>query len=83
MTVEELLHADRPLGPLVWALNDHGCALTLLPGHTDPGSVKVRLLYPDDEYLEQQCRRILADWRTNSSTARRKALRRDDSRSTP
>lgn len=63
MAVEELLRSGRPLGPLVWALAEHGCALTLLPGPTAAGAVKVQLYYPEDEYLEKQCRRILADWR--------------------
>lgn len=71
MAAEELLPASRPLGPLAWALNEHGAALTLLPGPTPTGTVKVRLLYPEDEYLEKRCRRILADWlSTTAATGR-------------
>lgn len=71
MAVEELLPSSRPLGPLVWALNEHGCALTLLPGPPVPGTVKVRLLYPEDEYLEKRCRRILTEWLARTDMARR------------
>lgn len=56
------LPARRPFGPLVWALEEHGCALTVIPGVTAEGLVRVQLLFPDDEYLEQQCRRILREW---------------------
>lgn len=56
------LPARRPFGPLVWALEEHGCALTVMPGITTEGLVRVQLLFPDDEYLEQHCRRILHQW---------------------
>lgn len=69
MAVEELLPSSRPLGPLVRALKEHGCALTFLPGSLVPGAVKARLLYPEDEYLEKRCRRILADWLTSTNVA--------------
>lgn len=53
------LPARRPFGSLLWALEEHGCAVTVLPGVTAEGLVRVQLLFPNDEYPEQHCRRIL------------------------
>jgi hypothetical protein len=56
------LPARRPFGPLAWALEEHGCVFTVLPATGLGGHVRVQLVFPDDEYLEKQCRRILQEW---------------------
>ena len=52
----------RPFGPLAWALEEHGCAFTVTPGAGLSGHLRVQVVFPDDEYLEKQCRRILQEW---------------------
>lgn len=68
---------DRAVVAACGRRRNRTAALTLLPGPALPGVVKVRLLYPEDEYLEKRCRRILADWLATTDVVRRDAAPAD------
>lgn len=59
MAVHESTLASEALGPLVGELERHGCSLTIVDGPTWTGQVVVRVMFPEDEYLEKRCRRLL------------------------
>lgn len=65
--VIEQVSSHRPLGPLVWELEENGCTLTLLSLPSVTGTLAMRVCFPEDEYLERRCRRLLEEWSAVSS----------------
>jgi hypothetical protein len=59
MGLGDLGAARRDLGPLVGELERQGCTFTIMGGPTATGELVVRLLFPEDEYREKVCRRLL------------------------
>jgi len=57
----------RPFGPLAWVLEEHGCSFTVTPSTGLSGHMRVQLVFPNDEYLEKQCRLILQEWSDSTS----------------
>ena len=59
MAVTEFDATRGSLGPLMGELERNGCTLTIVGGPTITGHLVLRVLFPDDEYLEKRCRRLL------------------------
>jgi len=59
MAVGEPLPACEALGQLMGELERHGCTLSILNGPTATGQLVLRVLFPEDEYLEKRCRLLL------------------------
>ena len=59
MAVGESLPAREAMARLMWELERHGCTLSIVDGPTATGQLVLRVLFPDDEYLEKRCRRLL------------------------
>ena len=59
MAVSEFDAVHEGLGPLVGELERHGCTLSIVDGPTATGQLVLRVLFPEDEYLEKRCRRLL------------------------
>ena len=70
MATGELGSGCRPVGPLLRELENHGCTLTIVDGPTTTGRLSMHVLFPEDEYLEKKCRRLLDDWRGGGLTRR-------------
>ena len=59
MTVGDFTSERQALGQLVGELERHGCRLSIVDGPTATGQLVLRVLFPDDEYLEKRCRTLL------------------------
>ena len=59
MAVSELDAGHAGLGPLMGELERNGCTLSIVAGPTATGQLVLRVLFPEDEYLEKRCRRLL------------------------
>ena len=63
MAAGDLDAARGTLGPLLWELENQGCTLWIIGGPTTTGRLHLQVVFPEDEYVEKRCRRILHDWR--------------------
>lgn len=59
MAVGESLPAREAMARLMWELERHGCTLSIVNGPTATGQLVLRVLFPEDEYLEKRCRLLL------------------------
>ena len=59
MSVGEFLPPREALGPLMGELERNGCTLSIIDGPTATGRLVLRVLFPEDEYLEKRCRLLL------------------------
>ena len=58
MSVGEFLPPHDALG-LLGELERNGCSLSIVNGPTATGQLVLRVLFPEDEYLEKRCRLLL------------------------
>lgn len=58
MSVGEFLPPQDALG-LLGELERNGCVLSIVNGPTATGQLVLRVLFPEDEYLEKRCRLLL------------------------
>lgn len=64
MTIEELIiRADRPLLPLVVAVEDAGGSILLLE-REGPRAGLAHVLLPSDPHRAARCRELIDDWMT-------------------
>jgi hypothetical protein len=59
MAVTQFDATHGSLGPILGELERHGCTLRVVDGPTATGRLVLHVLFPDDEYLEKRCRRLL------------------------
>lgn len=59
MAFGESLPAREAMARLMWELERHGCTLSIVDGPTATGQLVLRVLFPEDEYLEKRCRLLL------------------------
>lgn len=60
------IKTQEPVGPMVWALERLGCSVAVVPQANVPRSMTLRMIFPDDEYLEKKCRRLIEEWQTKT-----------------
>lgn len=59
MSVGEFFPPRDALGQLMGELERYGCRLSIVNGPTATGQLVLRVLFPEDEYLEKRCRLLL------------------------
>jgi hypothetical protein len=59
MSVGEFLPPHDALGQLMGELERNGCRLSIVNGPTATGQLVLRVLFPENEYLEKRCRLLL------------------------
>ena len=59
MALTQFHGTHASLGPILGELERNGCTLRVVDGPTATGRLVLHVLFPDDEYLEKRCRRLL------------------------
>lgn len=62
MHLEFNCYPECDLAELTQALEAHGAAVTATPACGEPGTVRLYVYLPADEYAEHQCRELAARW---------------------